>query len=227
MREKNLTPSALLFDLDGTLIDTAKNFHEIINSFREENHLLPVELDAVRIATSQGATALVCLCWNIQANDPNFQEHKQQFMRAYKEHIQDNQVDFFPGIAEVLELINQQVPWGIVTNKHAQFTREIVKRHPLLNDAQAVVSGDTVEHNKPHPAPLLYACNQMLISPPQFLFIGDHEKDIQAGTRAGTQTGVALYGYLAEGDQPEQWGANYLFATPEEIFTWIKHHWKL
>jgi 2-phosphoglycolate phosphatase len=216
------TTKALLFDLDGTLIDTAQNFQAIINALREKNHLPPLDIAPVRLATSQGASALAALGWDATLNDPHFTQYRQEFLRAYKQYIMENPVVFFPGIEEILELIQKDIPWGIVTNKHAQFTRAIVARHPILATAKTIVSGDTLEHNKPHPAPLLYACNELLISPQYCLFIGDHQKDIQAGLRAGTDTGVALYGYLSPLDKPETWGANYTFANPAEIKEWIE-----
>lgn len=213
---------AILFDLDGTLLDTAQNFQEIINRFREKNHLAPVDLSAARIATADGLAALVKLSWETSENDPQLGDYKQQFLDAYKQYIQEYPVLFFPGIEEMLTLIHNKIPWGIVTNKRAQFTRAIMERHPLFASAKTIVSSDTTAHSKPHPEPLLYACNELLISPEYCLFIGDHHKDIEAGTRAGTHTGIALYGYLSPDDQPNTWGANFIFNDPVAIKKWLE-----
>ena len=119
----------------------------------------------------------------------------------------------------MLNLINEKaIPWGIITNKHKEFTEQVLAGEPLLATANIVISGDTLAVGKPDPAPVIYACKQLVVPARQTVFIGDHRNDIQAGKNAGTHTGVALYGYLPATAHPETWGADYYFAGAKEIY---------
>jgi 2-phosphoglycolate phosphatase len=214
--------AAYLFDLDGTLLDSAQTFWVILNQMRADRNLPPLEFAPVRMATAKGANALIAASFAVPENPEEFNELKKQFLDAYRAHIMQNTPELFAGIEEILQHLNQnKMPWGIVTNKHEKFTHLILKKHALLSTAHTVVSGDTMPQSKPHSAPLLHASEKMKTSPSNMVFIGDHFFDIKAGRSAGMATGLALYGYLAADATPKSWGADYFFADPNEIYQWL------
>ncbi len=216
---------AVLFDLDGTLVDSAQSFFEVINELREQEQKPPLDINKVRAATAEGGSALTALCFDITEETPNFLSLKGKFLKAYNKYLKQHPVPLFEGIEKAITFLNEKnIPWGIVTNKQEEFTQLTLKQHPLLASALVVVCGDTIAFSKPHPAPLLHACITLQHSPAHIIFIGDHTYDIQAGHHAGMSTGVALYGYITDKSPPENWGADYLFKTPADIESWLRSH---
>lgn len=227
MRAKNLTSiyQAIFFDLDGTLIDSAHTFSQLLNQLRAQCNLAPLAAEEVRTATAAGANALVTLAYGVGTNDEKFPDYKKIFLDTYKQFLTHDSSPYFPGITEVLELINERrIPWGIITNKHQEFTQLVLLNQPLLATANIVVSGDSLPLSKPHPDPIFHACAQLAILPTQVIFIGDHLNDIQAGKNAGTTTGLALYGYLNQNDQPLTWGADHYFSSAADIHKYLIQH---
>ena len=155
--------------------------------------------------------------FDIEEGHSDFEEIRENFLRIYSENIA-NKTKLFDGIEEVLsELENTKKTWGIVTNKSSALTIPLLKALSLDKRAACIVCGDTLEHTKPHPAPIIHACQQIQSDPALTVFVGDAKRDIEAGNKAGTKTVVALYGYINENDDPKKWGADGIITSPHEI----------
>lgn len=219
---------AILFDLDGTLLDSAHTFTLLLNQLRAKLSLPPLQETELRLATANGTNALLIQALNIPPTDERFNAYKQEFLQSYTQFLMHSATPFFPGIVDLLEYLNQHtIPWGIVTNKHQQFTQQIIATQPLLATAGTLISGDTLPVGKPNPEPVRYACAQLAILPQDALFIGDHPHDILAGKRAGTQTGLALYGYFPPPLDPHTLTADYYFASGQAILEYLSLHCKI
>lgn len=211
----------VLFDLDGTLADTAADLAFALNAVRQEqgHPLLPFE--TIRPVVSHGGTALIRLGFNIEPGTAAFETLRLRLLDIYREHLAQH-TQLFPGIAELLGAIEQRgMNWGIVTNKPAWLTDPLLEQLGLYARAACVVSGDTVAERKPHPAPMLHACQLAGSEAEQCLYVGDAARDIEAGRRAGMKTLVALFGYIGEDEQPASWGADGMIAHPAELLDWI------
>jgi len=211
----------VLFDLDGTLLDTAPDLANALNAVLRLNKQPPLPFERIRPAVSHGGRALIELGFKLNPDHPEFDPLKKQLLDYYQSHIAD-QTTLFPGMSEVLNSIEQQgINWGVVTNKPAWLTEPLMDALDLTRRAATIVSGDTVDERKPHPAPLLYACKVASSKPDSCLYIGDAERDIEAGHNAGMSTLVAMFGYLMAEDEPESWGATALIEQPSDILNWI------
>lgn len=211
----------VLFDLDGTLLDTAPDLANALNAVLESNGHAPLPFDAIRPVVSHGGKALIELGFEMQSDHPEFEPRRLELLDYYLNNIAQYTC-LFPGMDEVLESIESQgLNWGIVTNKPAWLTDPLLEALKLDQRAAAIVSGDTLPERKPHPAPLLHACELIGSKPEHCLYVGDAERDIQAGHNAGMPTLVAMFGYLMAEDKPEEWGANALIRHPAEILDWI------
>ena len=211
----------ILFDLDGTLLDTAPDLAAALNTVLEENRqpLLPFEL--IRPAVSHGASALIKLGFKLQQDDPRFDPLRQRLLTVYRENI-SRHTTLFPGMDLLLQGIEQRgLNWGVVTNKPGWLTDPLMKDLQLYDRALCVISGDTLQHCKPHPAPLLHACQLAKSRPVQCLYVGDAQRDIEAGRNAGMYTMVALFGYFTDQDQPHRWGATHTIEEPGELLAWL------
>jgi N-acetyl-D-muramate 6-phosphate phosphatase len=172
---------------------------------------------------SHGATALIRLGFGIEPGAPRFGVLRERLLAHYARDV-CRATRVFPEIPEVLaELTAREIGWGIVTNKPAFLTDPLVQRLELIHPPICVVSGDTTKNRKPHPEPLLHACALGNINPAECLYVGDAERDIQAGRDAGMTTLVALFGYIGENEAPAQWGADGLIHRPLDILDWIDH----
>lgn len=214
----------VLFDLDGTLADTAPDLAFALNAVRQEqgHPLLPFE--TIRPVVSHGGTALIRLGFNIEPGTAAFETLRLRLLDIYREHLAQH-TQLFPGMAELLGAIEQRgMNWGIVTNKPAWLTDPLLEQLGLYTRAACVVSGDTVAERKPHPAPMLHACQLAGSEAQQCLYLGDAARDIEAGKRAGMKTLVALFGYIGEDEQPANWGADGMIAHPAELLDWITAH---
>lgn len=206
--------NSVLFDLDGTLLDTIHDLARALNNILQKHQrpILPVE--KIRPFAGHGYRGLLELAGLSTSLG-------EQILEQYQIHLLDS-TTFFPGITEVLtHLEDHHIPWGIVTNKPARFTLKIIEGLNLMDRAACVISGDTLTNCKPHPEPILHACQLMQRAPEECLFIGDAKIDILASQAAGASSLVALYGYIPEEEQPETWGANGMIHHPLDILKWL------
>ncbi|MCG8379267.1 MAG: HAD-IA family hydrolase [Proteobacteria bacterium] len=207
----------ILFDLDGTLADTAADLANALNDIRLLWNKPKLGLETIRPTVSLGGNAMIKLAFDLEEGDDGFDSVRTQFLNQYLENIA-KETRLFDGMEELLRLIeNENKTWGIVTNKSSWLTNPLIEALGLNGRASCVVSGDTTEHRKPHPAPLLHACELVRSKPETTVYIGDAQRDIEAGRRAGTKTLIALYGYIEEDEEPENWQADGMVSSPGEI----------
>ena len=211
----------VLFDLDGTLADTAPDLAFALNQVLREQGCEPLPYKQIRPVVSHGGIALIKLGFGIDEDAPQFDALRQRLLAIYREHIVRD-TTLFEGLAAVLETIESRgLNWGVVTNKPAWLTEPLLEGLGLTQRAVTIISGDTLDQRKPHPAPMLLACKQAGSTASQCLYIGDAERDIEAGRNAGMQTLVALFGYIGEGDRPEQWQADGMIKEAQAIIEWL------
>lgn len=206
------SPRAVLFDLDGTLADTAPDLAGAINRIRAARGLALTPYEQLRPFASAGARGLIGASFGLKPGDDEYEALRVAFLDEYEASIAE-QSRLFAGVQEALaELERQGIRWGVVTNKAARFTDKLV---PLigLGHAGCIVSGDTTAHAKPHPAPLLEGARRLAIAPEACWYVGDDLRDIQAGRAAGMATVAAAWGYCGE-DGPLEWGADAQLASP-------------
>ena len=207
----------ILFDLDGTLVDTAHDLAYALNLQRERHGLATLPLEVIRPYASHGSKGLLSIGFDLSPEDDNFSVMREEYLGLYDQVLTRKPI-LFDGIAELLETLDQKsVGWGVVTNKPRRFTQPLMQNIGLLQRAACVVSGDDALRPKPYPDTLLLACEQAGVNPQECWYVGDAERDIQAGKAAGMQTVVALYGYLGADDQPAEWGADALVNAPLEL----------
>ncbi len=213
--------SAILFDLDGTLVDTAPDLAFALTRLMEQEGLEALPYDMIRPVASHGSAGLLGLGFDISTNHDDYPSLQQRFLQLYQDNIA-RETCLFEGMEEVLTALEQaEITWGIITNKPAFLTDPLVDKLNLTHRAACVVSADTTPHSKPHPAPMLHACKVINLSPKQCIYIGDAARDIEAGKNAHMRTVAALYGYLSEQDRPEKWHADASINHPRDILQWI------
>ncbi|VVD95609.1 Phosphoglycolate phosphatase [Pandoraea terrigena] len=199
---------AVLFDLDGTLADTALDLVAAVNKVRTDRGLPPGPYETLRLQASHGARGLIGSAFGVAPEDAAFPALRDAFLANYEAAL-CVQSRLFEGIPALLEaLAARGMPWGIVTNKATRLTHPLVKLLGLADSAACVVSGDTTPHSKPHPAPLLYAAERIGIAPGHIVYVGDDLRDIQAGKAAGMATVAAAYGYCGDAQAPVEWQAD-------------------
>ena len=208
--------SSVLFDLDGTLADTAPDLGGALNRLREEAGLPPLALDILRPHASAGARGLIGAGFGLGPEHKRYPELQKRFLAIYEGQLcADSRL--FSGVAELLaELDQRAIPWGIVTNKIERFTKPVVAGLGLSGRAACVVSGDSAAKPKPDPAPLLLACKLTGLKPAQAIYVGDDERDVQAGRAAGMGTVVAAWGYLG-GTPVVTWGGDHIINHPAAL----------
>ena len=220
MNQRHL--KTVLFDLDGTLADTAPDLADALNAVLLNNGKDALPFEQIRPIVSHGGMALVSLGFGIEPEHPEFEPLRQQLLQHYAGNIA-NKTRLFPGMAELLNSIESAgLNWGVVTNKPAWLTDPLLDALQLSQRAVSIVSGDTLAERKPHPSPLLYACEQAGSQGFECVYVGDAERDIVAGHKAGMQTIVALFGYIGTEDRPDTWGADVLLESPQEIREWLQ-----
>lgn len=216
--------ACVLFDLDGTLVDTAPDLIAALNRALLAEGFMPVAPDAVRAYISHGAEAMVRGGLGEGRDAALLRRLHERMLDEYGRHIAD-ETSLYLGMSEVLdELEKRGIKWGVVTNKQARFTEPLLRALNLRDRSVCVISGDTTANSKPHPEPMLAACAQAGSRPEECIYIGDSARDIDAGKAAGMQTLAAAYGYLPEGENPETWGADALLYTPAELLHWLDRH---
>ncbi len=213
---------AVLFDLDGTLADTAPDLGGALNRLLLEEGRVPLPMPLLRRHVSGGARALIGAGFGLTAESADYPRLKQRFLELYEQHIcVDSRL--FDGMSELLAGIEAAtLRWGIVTNKIERYTRQVVAGLGLAKRAICVVSGDSTPNPKPHPEPMLLACRLAGVNPQYALYIGDDLRDVQAGHAAGIRTIAAAWGYLGEGLPIEQWKADGIAANPADVLRLIK-----
>jgi phosphoglycolate phosphatase len=208
---------AVLFDLDGTLIDSAPDLAGAANELRAAHGLPALPYAVFRPMVGSGARGMVGVAFDVGPQHERFIELRDDFLRLYEQRM-TNETRVFDAMLPVLDALEQcQRPWGIVTNKAARFTDPLVRSLGLTPRAKAVVAGDTTPHSKPHPAPLLEAARRVGCEPAQCVYVGDDVRDVLAGRAAGMTTVVAGWGYHGAGDPIEAWGAEYIVSQPADL----------
>ncbi|WP_186453757.1 phosphoglycolate phosphatase [Denitratisoma sp. DHT3] len=207
----------VLFDLDGTLVDTAPDLIGALNRLLTEEGRAPLPAAALRRHVSGGTRALIGQGFGLTPAEPAYAALAERFLGFYERHVCDAS-RLFPGIPELLETLERGgTRWGIVTNKGRRFTEPLVRRLGLAERAACVISGDSAARAKPHPDPLLLACARAAVAPERSLYLGDDLRDIQAGHAAGMLAVVAAYGYLGDGPPYGEWGGDGVIQHPAEL----------
>lgn len=212
-----MTVSVVLFDLDGTLIDSAPDLAGAANDLRAELGLDPVAFERLRPRVGAGARGMLAAVLDLHPGDERFEPMRDRFLSLYEQRMtRDTRV--FAGMDVVLDRLEHAgIRWGIVTNKATRFTAPLVAALALEPRAGVVVSGDTTPHAKPHPEPLLEACRRLDVPPSRCVYVGDDLRDVQAGRAAGTATLAAAWGYLGEAEPIDRWGADAVVDRPEGL----------
>lgn len=211
----------ILFDLDGTLVDTAPDLGYALNLQLIKYGKQPLADAEIRPFASHGSKGLLALGFGITPDDADFIQMRDEYLNLYETVLTRSPL-LFDGMQTTLDsIIEKGLSWGIVTNKPSRFTVPLVKSLGLDQQAACVISGDDAPQPKPSPATLLLACKLAQVKPEECMYIGDAERDIQAGRAAGMQTVIAKYGYIDETDQPLTWGADTTIAAPIDILALI------
>jgi len=215
------TLACVLFDLDGTLLDTAPDMGRALNRLLREQGRQPLAHRDIRPVVSHGSPGLLALGFNLDPDDADYPPLRDRFLDLYRDcQAQDTRP--FPGIPELLDwLEGRDIPWGVVTNKPGWLTEPLLAALDLTRRAACIVSGDTLAERKPHPAPLLHACGQVGVAPEHCVYVGDAERDVEAGKRAGMRTVVARYGYIHPRELPAGWGADHCIDDPAALRGWL------
>jgi N-acetyl-D-muramate 6-phosphate phosphatase len=205
---------AVLFDLDGTLIDSAPDLGAAADAMRVERGMPSLPAVLYRPMAGAGARGMLHVAFDVTPEDPQFEALREEFFRNYERRMTQNTYAF-EGVAELLQaIVALGLPWGVVTNKSKRFTNPLTAAMPLFASAETVVSGDTTAHAKPHPAPLLEAARQLGVAPQACVYVGDDERDIVAGKAAGMRTVAATYGYLGQQTDVAAWKADRTINSP-------------
>ena len=211
----------VLFDLDGTLADTAPDLAYALNCVLEEQGQEALPFETIRPVVSHGGIALIKLGFNIEEEHPDFELLRQRLLEIYRDNI-TRETELFPGMQDLLCAIEDEgMNWGVVTNKPGWLTEPLMESLRLTERAACIISGDTCENRKPHPEPILHGCRLAGSDVEQCLYVGDAERDIEAGRHAGVRTAVAMFGYIGEHDNPQDWQADVLLESPDDLQEWI------
>ncbi len=212
----------VLFDLDGTLLDTAPDLGAAMNRFLQARNLPTLSSVQTRGIVGRGMKGFLKMALDMDENHHDYLGFSAELFEYYQKHMFDS-TQLFSGIHEVLDyLFVNQIPWGIVTNKPGRFTDELIKYLPELQKAQCIISCDTLKNCKPHPEPILHACRLMSVEPQDCIYIGDAEIDIIASKAAGMPVIAALYGYIDDQENPLDWQANGYINHPSELISIFK-----
>ena len=216
-----LAVKAVLFDLDGTLADSAGDLASAINRIRRERGLPPVTVASMRPYASAGARGLLGAGMGVAPDDAEYSALREQFLAYYEAGLAETTA-LFDGIQTLLDRLDARgLPFGIVTNKAARYTQPVVAALGLDARAGAIVSGDTTAHPKPHPAPLLHAAELLGVAATDCVYVGDDLRDVIAGNAAGMPTIAAEYGYLGEAGCADDWPATGWITAPLELLDWL------
>ncbi len=212
---------AILFDLDGTLIDSAPDLGAAADKMRTDRGLPSLPLARYRPMAGSGARGMLGIAFGMTPDHTDFAMMKEEFFVNYELCMTERTFAFDGVDALIQNLVSRKLPWGVVTNKSARFTEPLTRAMPLFASAGTVVSGDTTPHAKPHPEPLFEAARRLNVDPKYCIYVGDDHRDIVAGQAAGMGTVAATYGYLGSVDTAK-WGAQVSIAMPGDLLLYIK-----
>lgn len=214
--------STVLFDLDGTLIDTAPDFVRCLNLVRQRYQLEPLPAEGIRPHVSDGARAMVRLGFGLEPEHPDYVERHTAFLDTYADHICQDTV-LFPGFESLLVALETAgIPWGIVTNKPARFAVPLLDALGLATRCSTLVCPDHVSQRKPHPEGLFLACREVGADPLRGVYVGDHIRDIEAGRNAGMTTVAVRYGYIVNPAEVDLWQADHTVETVEQLINLLQ-----
>jgi HAD superfamily hydrolase (TIGR01509 family) len=210
-------PKAIIFDLDGTLIDTAPEFIRIIMHMRENARLPAIDPQEILAVVSDGAVGMIQAGFDISADDDRFETLRQQFLAAYARTLGQYSRPY-AGLTELIKQCGERrIHWGVVTNKMRQFAEPLMKKMALNPQMGCLITPCDVQHPKPDPTGILMCCEALSVAPEHAVYIGDHLRDIEAGIRAGCRTVAAAYGYVNPSDDIESWGADHIVFNSTEL----------
>ncbi len=214
----SLVRKHLLFDLDGTLLDTAKDFSAVLNYQLIKHGREEVAEQHVRETVSDGARALIKLGFSIDESDQDFSTYLEELLNLYANKIPSSEAVLFPGIEELLSLLDKNnLAWGIVTNKPSRFTTPLLKQFNIFQSSAVVVCADQVSQSKPSPEGILLACQTLNRKPNECIYVGDHKRDIDAGKNANMETIAVTWGYVPKTVRLEDWQPDHIVNTSQEI----------
>lgn len=221
MQNENKLIKGVLFDLDGTLLDTAPDMVDALNDQRQQHQLNALPLDLIRPHVGQGSRSILKVGFNIEIDHPNYEKMVNDYFDCYEKRIAEKTV-LFPHVESVLNLLNQaKIPWGIVTNKPKRFALPLFDHFQLNKTAACLVCGDTLPKRKPDPDPILHAASIMQIPIENLVYVGDTNIDVLASKRANMKSLIALYGYIQQDVDPYTWEADGYLATLLDIIPWL------
>jgi len=213
---------AVLFDLDGTLIDSAPDLGAAADKMRTDRGLTSLPLAHYRPMAGAGARGMLGIAFGMVPDHPDYDVMKEEFFVNY-ESAMTERTRIFDGVVEMIaRLVAQGMPWGVVTNKASRFTDPLTSVMPLFATAGTIVSGNTTPHAKPHPEPLFEAARRLSIDPALCVYVGDDERDIVAGLAAGMGTVAATYGYLGQQSDISRWNAHLHIDSPKDLLQYLR-----
>ena len=213
--------AAVLFDLDGTLIDSAPDLASAVNAMLQQRGQATLPYAALRPHAGSGARGMLGAAFGVAPTMAEYEALKDEFYLAYEVRMLE-QTCLFDAVGHLLDALDARgLPWGIVTNKALRFAQPGAHALGLLQRAGALVAGDSTPHTKPHPAPLLEAARRMGLAPEACVYIGDDARDIHAGRAAGMATLAAAWGYLGADSPPQAWGADHVLGHPTQLLQWL------
>ena len=211
------TPAAVLFDLDGTLIDTAPDFIRCLNQLRQQHGMPALPAEQIRRSVSNGARAMIRVGFGLEPEHEGYPEKHTAFLDLYELGVAV-ETTLFPGMDVLLSSLESRgIPWGIVTNKPARFAVPLIEALDLAQRCAALICPDHVAERKPHPESLLLACRQIQVEPIKSVYVGDHERDIEAGRNAGMHTIAVRYGYIEQPETVDLWQADRIADTVSDL----------
>ena len=212
---------SLFFDLDGTLLDTAPDLVAALNDVLLQHHRPIIAFEVIRAVIAEGTPAILHQGFAIDKNHPEYQTIRQEFLFAYQARL-TNQTQLFQDIDILLNYLDENnLPWGIVTNKPGWLAQPLIEHFDLHRRSRCLVAGDTLAKRKPDPEPLYHACKLAGVDPKRSLYLGDAEVDVKAAKSAGMMAIVAKYGYIGPHQQPQLWEADGVIESPIELIHWI------
>ncbi len=216
-----LSVRAVLFDLDGTLVDSAPDLSGAANDMRLARGLPAMPYESFRPLVGSGARGMVGAAFGVGPDEPEFAPLRDEFLTRYEQRM-TRETTVFANIWPLLTALEAlAIPWGIVTNKAMHFTDPLIRALRLHARAAVVVAGDSTPHAKPHPAPLIEAARRIGVEPRHCAYVGDDLRDVQAGRSAGMTTVAVRWGYLGLGDLIEAWGADHIADSPADVLKWL------
>lgn len=212
---------AVLFDLDGTLIDSAPDLGAAADKMRTDRGLPSLPLSQYRPMAGAGARGMLGIAFGMTPEHPEFLAYREEFFVNYENAMTERTI-IFDGVSDMIAaLVQAGLPWGVVTNKSRRFTDPLTAAMPLFASARAIVSGDTTPHAKPHPEPLFEAARRLQVDPARCVYVGDDERDIVAGLAAGMGTVAATYGYLGQQTDVSRWNAHLQIDSPTLLLKYL------